>query len=267
MKKVYKSKVFAGLLITTTMLLAGCGSDSSDEVIVDNGGQDNSTNEPTKPDPNPNDNPQNNMIVFKDGLTIGEDIAVWGDYKQELFTQVRFNDNRAVLMLDDFSRGASYSSFGMKINTNPTDEDTSDEYALIEGATNAYTKLLKTLVLETYPGTKIEKLVYQRTRNAQSPVITTVLDIALPKNVNAVSADKLRDNLIYRLNNNTLPKNMPKGSGYSNSKLRLEISAWRDGNQVYAWSSVYPSNEAQSAQLKYGDISNATALTTANIKR
>lgn len=193
------------------------------------------------------------------GLVLNEDIAVWGDYKEGLFSQVKLDDNKTLLLLSDSAIGAGYAGFGLRIPSNVEAVDNSDEYALLNQAQISFVSKLKDGITKAYPKSSINNLGSSRARNQYSPVYTTSFLVTTPKAANA-SVDHIKNVLIYGINNNIKPNDMPVINGVVGRKVKVDVALWRDNGQVYGWVGSYLASEEYKVLKKYRGLSKGSSL-------
>ena len=100
----------------------------------------------------------------------------------------------------------------------------------------------------------------QEITNSQSPVIQAVLDIDFG-NIQQ-SPTYVRNLVLSLFNEGLIPKDASLSSVGNGNKLRMNLSFWQVQDQLLMWEGVYLANNTSVVNQKYGDLNNATALTS-----
>lgn len=197
-------------------------------------------------------------IRFTSNMTAGTKITVHGHYDPELFGEVVFDDGSKVLLMDDGTAPGSYYGAGFQTSS------------FTEGLLINHSKVLEVQSLDylefiqdvlTKRGFESEAIDHYKTSNSQSSVIKTVVNVSAEE---AVSPSLIRNIILIAFNNGAVPSGLPINKNSATNKVKLEIAYWQDEGKgdVYLWLSTFANEDTDPVTIKYGDIINATALSS-----
>ncbi|MGO3120042.1 MAG: hypothetical protein ACTIJH_05950 [Moraxellaceae bacterium] len=193
-------------------------------------------------------------IGFSDGVIAGSDIAIHGQYDQDLFGEVQLSTGRKVILLDDDDAEYYAAGLGTPKTTNGLFVD-SDK--VIEVQSLDIVHFIQDALLEQ--GFSSKAIDHYKVKGSSNSVTKTIIDISLDQ---PVSTSLIRNLILVRLNNNTTPKSLPLNDSNAMDQVRLEVAYWKNEKKgdVYMWISVFRANKESVVRGKYADVIDGDAL-------
>lgn len=197
-------------------------------------------------------------ISFAANMTAGSEITVHGQYAPELFGEVVFDDGSKVLLMDDGTAPGSYYGAGFQTSSF-TEGLLINHSKVLEVQSLDYLEFIQDALAKR--GFESEAIDHYKTSNSQSSVIKTVVTVSAEE---AVNPSLIRNIILIAFNNGAVPSGLPINKNSATNEVKLEIAYWQDEGKgdVYLWLSTFANEDTDPVTIKYGDIINATALSS-----